>query len=519
MDIVVENAQIAAENIALKSRIYELEALVKYYEEQFRLAKHKQFGASSEKSEYDVEQINLFNEAEITADVKETEPELVEIEKQYRKRNKRPASERLPQDLPVEIIEYELESDGRLCAECGGELHVMGQQVRRELKIIPAQAVVIEQKQSVYSCRSCEKKSDHVPIVKAEMLEPVIKGSFASAESVAHIMTQKFVMSIPLYRQEQEWNRIGVMLSRQTMSNWLIRCADDWLKPLYERLRKHLLERSVLHSDETTLQVLHEQGKSAQSKSYMWMYRTSGDTEEHIVLYEYQPDRKYEHPKEFLSGFAGYLHADGYDGYHDLPENTIVVGCWAHLRRKFDEALKTLPEADREGSRAIIGKRYCDRLFKNERDFAALPADKRFEKRMELSKPLVDEFFSWVININALPKSLLGLAANYAMNQKVYLERFLLDGRLEISNNRAERSIKPFVIGRKNWLFANTVNGAKASAIIYSIIETAKENHLKPFEYLVFLFQNIPSTPLSQLDDFLPWGDKVPASCRCPKNP
>jgi transposase len=468
MNIIVENAQ-AAEITELKTRIYELEALVKYYEEQFRLAKHKQFGASSEKSEYDADQFNIFNEAEATVDVTVPEPELVEVEKQYRKRNKRPASERLPPGLPVEVIEHEL-PEGQVCAECGGDLHVMGYDSRRELKIIPAQTVVVEHKQSVYSCRCCEKNNDHVPIVKVEMPEPVIKGSFASAEAVAHIMTQKFVMSVPLYRQEQEWNRIGVMLSRQTMSNWLIRCAVDWLKPLYERLRKHLLERKVLHGDETTLQVLHEQGKSAQSKSYLWMYRTSGDTDKHIVLYEYKPDRKYEHPKEFLDGFSGYLHADGYDGYHDLPENIIVVGCWAHLRRKFDEALKVLPEADREGSRAIIGKRYCDRLFKNEREFAALPADKRFEKRQELSKPIVDEFFSWTINVNALPKSLLGQAANYALNQRVYLERFLLDGRLEISNNRAERSIKPFVIGRKNWLFANTVNGANASATIYSII-------------------------------------------------
>jgi len=317
-----------------------------------------------------------------------------------------------------------------------------------------------------------------------------------------------------LYRQEQEWNRQGLMLSRQTMSNWLVRCVDDWLELLYVRLKVHLLERDVLHADETTVQVLHEPGKSAQSNSYMWLYRTGGDTERHIVLYEYQPDRKWERPKEFLKGFSGYLHADGYDGYHNLSDNITVVGCWAHLRRKFDEALKVLPEKDREGSGAMVGKRYCDRLFRHEREFADMEPDERHDKRTELSKPVIDEFFNWVTSLNALPKSLLGQAAHYAVAQRVYLERFLLDWRLEISNNRAERSIKPFVIGRKNWIFNNTQGGAKTSSVIYSIVETAKENRLKPFEYLVFLLQNIPNATTGSIDDFLPWSDKIPPSCR-----
>jgi transposase len=513
MKSVVKNDSLAAENVALKNRITELESLVKYYEEQFRLAKHKQFGSSSEKSEYDIDQINLFNEAETDADVNVPEPELVEVEKHYRKR-KRSASDRLPEDLPVEVIEHELPSDGQLCPECGGALHVMGHEIRRELKIIPAQAKVTEHRQHIYSCRNCEKNNDHTPIVKAEIPEPVIRGSFASAESVAQIMTQKFVMSVPLYRQEQEWNRIGIMLSRQTMSNWLIRCAEDWLRPLYNRLKEELVKRDVLHADETTVQVLHEPNKKAQSKSYMWLYRTSGDTNRSIVLYEYQPDRKWERPEAFLSGFSGYLHADGYDGYHNLPDNIIVVGCWAHMRRKFDEALKVLPEKDREDCGAMIGKRYCNRLFEIERELADMTSSERFDKRNELSKPTVDEFFKWAENLNALPKSLLGQAVQYASNQKVYLERFLLDGRLEISNNRAERSVKPFVIGRKNWLFSNTVGGAKSSSVIYSIIETAKENNLKPFDYLVFLLNNMPNTTTSKIVDLLPWSDKIPNSCR-----
>ena len=302
----------------------------------------------------------------------------------------------------------------------------------------------------------------------------MIPGSFASPEAVAHIMSQKFVMGVPLYRQEQEFMRNDILLSRQTMSNWLLKVADNWLAPIYDRMKAELLEHEVLHADETTLQVLREPGKTAQSKSYMWLYRTSGDAERPIVLYEYQPSRKAEHPARFLEGWRGYLHADGYEGYHRIPGKIVVVGCWAHLRRKFDEALKIVPQEAREGSLALAGKRHCDQLFELERQFADFPPEQRYEKRTEISKPLMEAFFAWADSCGALPKTPVGKAVYYAKSQRKYLERFLLDGRLEISNNRAERSIKPFVIGRKNWLFANTPRGAKASAVIYSLIETAR---------------------------------------------
>ena len=218
----------------------------------------------------------------------------------------------------------------------------------------------------------------------------------------------------------------------------------------------HKRIHDVLHADETTLQVLREPGKTAQSKSYMWLYRTSGDTEHPVVLYDYQPSRKAEHPARFLEGWRGYLHADGYEGYHRLPDDMAVVGCWAHLRRKFDEAQKNVPTEAREDSLAFVGKRYCDKLFEMERDFADLSPERRCEKRMEISKPLMEAFFAWTDSCGAVPKLPVGKAVHYAQSQRKYLERYLLDGRLEISNNRAERSIKPFVIGRKNWLFANT---------------------------------------------------------------
>jgi transposase len=499
-------------------RIMELEQQVQWLMSQIRLAKHKQFGTSSEQT--NVEQINLFSEAEVTANSADPEPSLSKVKAHYRKRT-RLTTDKLPEDLPVEIIEHELPEAERFCPDCGGELHTMGRETREELKIIPAKAVIVRHVRHIYACRNCEETSERTPIVKADMPAPVIKGGFASSETIAHIASQKFMMASPLYRQEQEWKQNGIQLSRQTMSNWLIKASEDWLEPIYEEMKQRLRGHGVVHGDETVLQVLKEPGKTAQSKSYMWLYRTSGEAKHQIVLYDYQPDRKHTHPEEFLKGFSGYLHADGYDGYHKLPDNIIVVGCWAHLRRKLFDALKTLPKEKQSGSNAAKGVTYCDRLFQLEKRFALLAPEKRFEEREKLSRHLIHEFYEWIGHLNALPNTLLGKAAYYAQSQRKYLERYLLDGRLEVSNNRAERSIKPFVIGRKNWLFSNTPSGARASAIYYSLIVTAMENGLNQFEYLSWIFTNAPNLGkpgyAAAIVDLLPGSSEIPQKVFIPK--
>lgn len=318
-------------------------------------------------------------------------------------------------------------------------------------------------------------------------------------------MTQKFVMHTPLYRQEQEWRRQGIQISRQTMSNWLIRCAEDWLIPVYGELKKRLLTHDVLHADETTLQVLNIPGKKVQSKSYMWLYRTSGEAAHPIVLYEYQPDRRAEHPKEFLAGFKGYLHTDGYAGYHSLGNDITIVGCWAHARRKFDEAVKSLPKGKQTGSSAQVGQAYCSKLFELERQLQDLPPKDRYEKRLELEKPVLDALLAWLETRNAAPKSALGKILHYLREQWPYLINYLRDGRLELSNNCAERSIKPFVISRKNFLFANTPKGAQSSAVVFSLVETAKENELDPYRYLNYVLSEAPK--LFQTDRA--WAEKL----------
>ncbi|NLB03323.1 MAG: IS66 family transposase [Bacteroidales bacterium] len=499
-------------------RIAELEQQLQWLMSQIRLAKHKQFGASSEKT--DGTQFSLFNEAESNADMTISEPEITEVKAHYRKRT-RLTTDKLPEDLPVEIIEHELPAEDCICPACSSKMHTMGKQTREELKIIPAKAVITRHVQHIYACRNCEATSDSVPIVKADMPEPVIKGGFAAPETIAHIAVQKFMMASPLYRQEQEWKQNGILLSRQTMSNWLLKASENWLEPIYEEMKLKLCTHEVLHADETTLQVLKEPGKAAQSKSYMWLYRTSGEAKHQIVLYDYQPDRKRIHPETFLKSFKGCLHCDGYEGYHKLPESIIIVGCLAHLRRKFFDALKTLSKEKQAESNGAKGVAYLDKLFHLEKQFASLTPANRLSERERISKPLFAEFYNWIESTAALPKTLLGKAMYYAKSQRKYLERYLLDGRLEISNNRAERSIKPFVIGRKNWLFANTPNGARASAIYYSLIVSARENGLNPFEYLTWIFTNAPNLGragyISAVEDFLPGSAAIPEKIFTPQ--
>lgn len=391
----------------------------------------------------------------------------------------------------------------------------IGKEVVRTLEIIPAQMVVREDVYYTYACQNCNKEDIETPVVKAPREKNIIPGSFATPEAIAHIMTQKFVMGSPLYRQEQEMNRKGIHLSRQTMSNWILKATEDYLTPVYEPLHKELLSRDVLLADETTLQVLHEPGKKPQTDRYMWLYRTSGDTNKPIVLYEYQPGRGAKHPKEFLAGYKGYLHTDGYAGYHDLGKDITVVGCWAHARRKFDEAVKSLPKGKAKGSSASQGLTYCNLLFGIEQEIADKTAEERYEERLRQAKPVLDAMFAWANSRTAAPKSALGKAFTYLKEQWPCLTNYLKDGRLEISNNRAERSIKPFVIDRKNFLFVNTPKGASGSAVMFSLIQTAIENGLDPYRYLTWLLKTAKDADLTDehtIQTLLPWNTS--AACR-----
>ena len=456
-DLEEEHHDLEEEHRDLQKKNEELALLVKWYEERFRLSQHRQYGQSSEKSEEQGLQLLLFDEAENTSEPKRAEPEVEEITYRRRKRDGSSGTRDNFDELPVERVECTIPEEERICPECGGPMHIMNCNTRRELVVVPAKVFIREYARDIYSCRRCEGENTKVGIIKAPIPEPVIKGSAASASAIANIMIQKYAMGVPLYRQESSWFNEGLCLSRQTMSNWLIRSASDWLLPLYEEMRKKMLQEDILHTD-------------------------------------------------------------GCSGYGKLDSAVRRCGCWAHLRRKFHEGTMALPAGERKNSLSQTGLEYCDKLFALEREYEELKPEERHAKRLQKSKPITDAFFAWAAATAALPKSALGKAIHYALEQRPYLETFYSDGRLKISNNRAERSIKPFVIGRKNWLFCCSSKGAKRSSVIYSIIETAKENGLKLFEYLNHILEARPNIKPEQYHTLLPWSEKLPESCRLKKS-
>lgn len=517
-ELVTKNAELEKQNEVLLAKLNWLEA-------QFRLSQQKKFGTSSEKTNPDQLALTLFNEIEMMSDSSAEEPTLETIT--YKRKKRSGQIEAMLENLPVETIHYRLSEEEQVCLCCGEKTHEMSTQIRRELKIIPAQVEVVEHVQHIYSCRQCEKEGTETPIVTAKMPAPMYPGSLASPSAMAYLMSQKYSEGLPLYRQEKQLERMGIFLSRQTMANWMMYGANTWLIHLYEYMHKKLMEEDTAHADETGLQVLNEPGRPATGKSFMWLYRSGRYASASIVLYEYQTTRAGKHPKAFLQGFSGYLHVDGYAGYHDL-KNVELVGCWAHARRKFDEALKSLPanlQNSEKPCAAKIGLQFCNRLFAIDKKINKMDECTptiRYEERLKQSKPVLDEFLEWLKTEKArvAPKTKLGEAITYCLNQWQKLVVFLKDGRLELDNNRGERSIKPFVMGRKAWLFSTSPKGAKASAIIYSIVETAKENKLDPLRYLTYVLEQLPLIELTdegELDALMPWSNEIPINCHVPK--
>ena len=500
-----------------------LSAKLNWYEEQYKLSRSKLFGASSEQTPFD--QLSFFNEAEFEVSGKIIPEVSIEDIKPPAKKKKGRKAE-ITNNLPTTVVEYTLTGDDLICKKCNSEMQEMKTEIRKELIVIPAQVQVKEHIKHYYVCRSCDREGIESNIVGAEVPNPVLRNSLASPSMIAYIMSRKYVEALPLYRQEQQLKKYGVEISRQTLANWMIRASDQHLKPLYKLMHQELVSKEVLFADETTAEVLNEPGREATTMSYMWLYRTGSDSVP-IILYDYQQGRSGDHAVNFLKGFKGFLHTDGYAGYHKLsktkdgsPADVIQVGCFSHARRKWIEALMSISEKERPNATNInTGLEYCNKLFSIEKKLKELDYKKIFKRRTEEAKPIVSAYFEWLKSIEdkVISKSLLGVAVNYSLNQQSHLENYLLDGRLEISNNRAERSIKPFVIGRKNFLFFNTPRGASSSAVIYSIVETAKENGLNPFPYLEYLFEKLPNidkTDEKQLSELLPWSKSIPGYCK-----
>ena len=463
----------------------------------------------------DSEQMRIFNEAEQVQDPKAEEPTEKTLVAAHERKKKR-TNEELTKDIPTEEVILELPDDQLNCSACGGKLVRIGKKfLYEELQFVPAQLRLIKYYAYTYACKECEKRTGFGNLVTVEAPPRLLKHSLASPATVAAVMTQKYVDGIPLARQEKIWKREGVELSRATLANWVIEVSRRWLRPLYRLMRKHLPKLDVLHADETVVQVLKEDGKPATSESRMWVYASGRYCAEPIRFFEYQPDRSGKHLAALLKDFSGCLVTDGYAGYTQVS-GAVRCGCWAHMRRTWREAMPK--GATTATSKAAVGYEYCNKLFALERKIETSAPKTRQQARQAQVEPLLDVYWAWVEKLDPTPGSKLADAVNYAKNQKTFLNEFLYHGAVDISNNIAENAIRPFVVGRKNWLFCDTPKGAEASAIVYTLVETAKANGLDPFRYLNYVLLNLrdlgQNPPNEKLEEFLPWSKTIQAECK-----
>ena len=506
----------------LKEKTKELEFMNALLSDRLALAQRKQFGSSSEKYAEGYEQMDLFNEAEQEADPNAAEPEMEEIHPKSYKR-KKPTGKK-EEDLSAfettEVIKHKLEGNDRFCPECGTKYKVVTTETVKYLKFIPARFEVVEETTYVYACPKCG-------MMKRPQKDPsLLKGSVATPSLVAGIMNAKYVNGMPLARQEREFARYNLNLSTKTMANWIILCAKRYLQPVYDLMREEFLRGRYIHCDETRLQVIDEPEQKGTTQNWMWVYLTdeySGSPR--MVLFQYERTRGGYHPAEFLGDeFRGYLTCDGYQAYHGLPEQITVTGCMAHARRRFDEALtplkkgftkEQLKETTAYQAMARIGMLYkIEELIRNQ------SPEERYTERQKQSKPLLEAFFGWLHTLEGSVNrsSKIGEAVLYALNQEKYLKAYLEDGHLSIDNSAAERAIKNFAIGRRNWLFSKSIKGAEASATVYSITETALLNGLKPYDYVAYILERMkdlgPFPSKEDLQKLLPWSESIPESCR-----
>lgn len=499
-------AQVVAEKeVALASRDARIAAL----EERIRLMLAQRFGASSERVADG--QLGLFNEAEEhAAEVPEATPEdtSVEVPAHRRRRGKRKP---LPEHLPRVDVVHELTPAERICIHHGATLEAFGEEISEQLDVQPARFRVLRHRRVKYRCPCCEGHLSTAPLPA----QPIPK-SQASPGLLAFITTAKYVDGLPLYRLASQFERIGVELPRQTQARWMVQ-SGDLVVPLINLLRERLLEGAYIHCDETTVQVLDEPGKAPESKSFMWV-QVAGTGERPVVLFDYDPTRGANVPKRLFEGFSGYLQTDAYAGYNAVVRDNSITHllCLDHARRHFVDALKAqgispkkLPsKTPPKAKRLLTALSYLRTIYAIERRIRGRPPDERYAVRQEDTRPVLDRFHEWARETapRVAPKTGLGKALNYLLAHWDGLTRFLDDGRLEVSNAAAENAIRPFVIGRKGWMFSATVEGATASARLYSLVETAKANGIEPYAYLRHVFTELPkATTIDDVEALLPW--------------
>lgn len=486
-------------------------------------ARKKMFGSSSEVSHQVDGQMCLFEDTEKLAKQLLQEQRKITI-KEYQRTSRKPGvrAEMLA-GLPKEIEEYIINPE-ETCTECGAPLKIVGKEVvRTEVEYQPAKLIVKQIIRQVAKCTKCGTKESKNPkdhFQKAAIPNKLLSHTIATSSLVAHILYQKFGQGIPLYRLEKDFFQMGLILQRSTMAHWVIRCSEEWLSPIYWRIHEKLTQCEVLHMDETRIQCNRETGRKASSHSWMWVIQSASCESIHGTFFFYSSNRSGDIPKELLEHFNGYLITDAYTGYEKVTDIRRSL-CWSHVRRYFIESIpldnngKEIP-----GSKGAQAREYINLLFKLEDEMKNLSNEERKEQRQVASRAMLDAFWAWVDETSAMhtTNEKLKTALGYAKNQKKYLETFLEDGRIVISNNLCESHIRPFATARKAWLFADTPKGATANAVLYTLVETAKQNDLHIFNYLDYLLKSLPNVDFVNhpeiLDEYLPWSEQLPVECR-----
>lgn len=508
--------------LGLQDQVAQQTIAIEKLTEQITLMNTRTFGKKSEKLQIDSDQLNffaeIFNEAEgLVNNRLSIEPSMEEIIVSTHKRRKQKGKlDKDLMDFDSKIMEHTL-TDAQLKQHFPDGYSRLPDEVYRKLELIPAVFEVHEHHIAVY-------KGKNGKILKADHPKEMLDGSIATPSLVASVINSKYTNAIPLYRQEQEFARNDVNLSRQTMANWVITTAERYLSLVYDRMKEAILKSPVLHADETPVMVTKD-GREGMHRNYMWVYRSGSMCKANpIIVYDYQKTRKADALQEFLKDFEGKLVCDGYQVYHTLEKrgstNFKVAGCWAHARRPFAQICKSLGEEKAAGTVAAEALMQIQTIYHTDKQLLKLPPSERKKRRETLVKPLVDSFFAWChSSIDKVPPSSETAGGmKYCINQENYLSTFLEDPQIPLDNNLAEQAIRPFCVGKKNWKLIDTVHGAKASAILYSIVETAKANELNIYQYFKHLLTEIPKhmddTDLRFIDSMLPWSKQLPAECR-----
>lgn len=508
--------------LGMQDQLAQQTAAIEKLTEQIALMNTRSFARKSEKCLTDDSQLScfaeIFNEIEsLVTEQTSMEPGIDEVIVPAHKRRKRKGKlEEDLSDFPVKVVEHTLTED-ELKTHFPEGYRRLPDEVYKKLELIPAVFEVHEHHIAVY-------KGKNGNIVRADHPKEMLDHSIATPSLVSAIINSKYTNALPLYRQEQEFARNDVNISRQTMANWVMIAAERYISLLYDRMKEEIIKSSVIHADETPV-VVTKDGREGMHKSYMWVYRSGSMCKANqVVLYEYQKTRKADAPGDFLKGFEGKLVCDGYQVYHTLENRTDTgfeaAGCWAHARRPFAEIVKSLGAEKASGTMAAEALMQIQAIYHADNLLLKLPPSERKKRRKLLVKPMVDGYFDWCREVQEklTPSSETAKGIRYSLNQEKYLRVFLTDPQIPMDNNLAEQAIRPFCVGKKNWKLIDTVHGAQASAILYSIVETAKANGLNIYQYFRHLLTVIPQhmedTTLDFLDDLLPWSKNLPEICR-----